>query len=87
MSHSCVHENVLSGYVESGFVDPMHFRMPVLFKILSTCKKVCYLNEYSKYLSSFPSLMGLSYNNGNQYLLDADFISHGFEGTLMHMVT
>jgi hypothetical protein len=82
LSRSCVRENVLSGYVASGSVDPMHFRMPVLFKILSTCKKVCNLNEYNKYLSSFPSLMGLSYNNGNQYLSDADFISHGFEADI-----
>jgi hypothetical protein len=78
LSRSCVRENVLSGYVASGFVDPIHFRMPVLFKLLSTCKKVCNLHEYNKYLYSFPSLMALSYNNANQYLSDADFISHGF---------
>jgi hypothetical protein len=33
LSRSCIHENVLSGYVESGFVDPMHFQMPVLARI------------------------------------------------------
>jgi hypothetical protein len=26
--------------------------------------------------------MGLLYNNGNQYLLDADFISHGIEADI-----
>jgi hypothetical protein len=82
LSCSCIRENVLSGYVESGFVNPMHFQMPVLFKILSTCKKVCYLNEYNKYLSSFLSVIGLLYNNGNQYLLDADFICHGFKADI-----
>jgi hypothetical protein len=53
--------------------------MPMLFKILLTCKKVCYLIEYNKYLSSFPSLFCLLYNNRNQNLSDADFNSQGFE--------
>jgi hypothetical protein len=82
LSRSCVCKNVLSGYVASGFVDPIHFRMPVLFKLLWNCKKVCNLHEFNKYLSSFPSLMALSYNNANQYLLDADFINHGFNADI-----
>jgi hypothetical protein len=52
--------------------------MQMLFKLLSTCKKVSNLVKYNKHLSNFPSLMALSYSNGNQYHSDADFISHRF---------
>jgi hypothetical protein len=37
---------------------------------------------YNNYLSKFGSLMALSYNNGNQYLSDHDFISHGFHADI-----
>jgi hypothetical protein len=33
---------------------------------------------YNMYLSRFDSLMNLSYNHGNQYLSDCDFIDQGF---------
>ncbi len=60
LSHACIHKNVLSGYVASGFVDPIHCCMPVLFKLLLTCKNVCNLAKYNKYISSFPSLLSLN---------------------------
>jgi len=68
--------------VTAGFVDPIHFRMPVLLKIMGTCKNVCHLSVYNNFLSKFGSLMALSYNNGNQYLSDHDFISHGFHADI-----
>jgi len=34
-------------------------------------------------ISQFGSLMALSYNNGNQYLSDHDFISHGFNADIV----
>jgi hypothetical protein len=52
--------------------------MPVLHKLISTCKKVPSLAEYNMYLSRFDSLMKLSYNHGNQYLFDHDFVDQGF---------
>jgi hypothetical protein len=52
--------------------------MPVLQKMISTFKKIPSLAEYNKYLSSFESLMELSYNNRNKYISDHDFINHGF---------
>jgi len=57
--------------------------MPVLLKIMgTTCKNVCRLSVYNNYLSKCGSLMALSYNNGNQYLSDHDFISHGFHADI-----
>jgi len=82
LSRECVRENVLSGYVTAGFVDPIHFHMPVLLKIMGTCKNVCHFSVYNNYLSKFGSLMVLSYNNGNQYLSGHDFISHGFHADI-----
>ena len=82
LSRACVRENILSGYVTADFVDPIHFRMPVLLKIMGTCKNVCHLSVYNNFLSKFRSLMALSYNNGNQYLSDHDFISHGFHADI-----
>jgi hypothetical protein len=52
--------------------------MPVLHKLISTWKKVPLLAEYNMYLSRFDCLMKLSYNHGNQYLSDRDFIDQGF---------
>jgi hypothetical protein len=52
--------------------------MPVLHKLISTCKKVPSLVEYNMYLSRFDSLMKLSYNHVNHYLSDRDFIDQGF---------
>ncbi len=82
LSSVCVRKNVLPGYMTSEYVNLVHFCMPVLFKLLSTWKKVCNLVEYNKYLSSSPNLMALYYNNGNQYLSDADFISPGFNANI-----
>ncbi len=79
---ACVRENILSGYVASGFVDILHFCMPVFLKLLSTCKKIPILIEFNKYQSSFESLMSLSYNNNNRYLSDNDFINHGFNADI-----
>ncbi len=36
---ACIRENILSGYVASGFVDPLHFRMPMFLKLLSTARR------------------------------------------------
>jgi hypothetical protein len=69
---------VQSGLVACGFIDPQSICMPVLQKMISRCKKILFLVEYNKYLSSFESLMKLSCNNGNKYLSDHNFINHGF---------
>jgi len=38
LSRACIRENILSGYVTAGLVDPIHFCMPVLLKIMGTVK-------------------------------------------------
>ncbi len=78
LSRACVRENVQSGFIASGMIDAHGLCMPVLYKLISTCKKVPSLSEYNMYRSRFDSLMKLSYNHGNQYLSDCDFIDQGF---------
>jgi hypothetical protein len=79
LSQACVQENVQSGWVASGFIDPQCFCMPVLH----SSQDHFHLQEDTiKYISSFASLMLLSYNNGNQYLYDHDLIKHGFNPDL-----
>ncbi len=34
LSCACVRENILAGDAASGFVDPLHFCMPVFLKLL-----------------------------------------------------
>jgi hypothetical protein len=78
LSRACVRENVQSGIIASGMIDAHGLCMPVLYKLISMCKKVPLLSEYNMYLSRFDSLMKLSYNHGNQYLSDCDFIDQRF---------
>ena len=59
LSRACVQENVQSGWVASGFIDPQCFCMPVLHKLISMCKKVPTFAEYNKFISSFSRLMSL----------------------------
>jgi hypothetical protein len=59
-------------------IDSHELCIPVLHKLMSTCKKVPLLAKCNMYLSRFDSLMKLSYNHGNQYLSDCDFIDQGF---------
>jgi hypothetical protein len=59
-------------------IDSYGLCIPVLHKLISTCKKVPLLAEYNMYLSRFDYLMKLSYNHGNQYHSDCDFIDQGF---------
>jgi hypothetical protein len=68
----------VSGFIASGMIDAHELCMPVLYKLISMCKKVPSLSEYNMYVSRFDSLMKLSYNHGNQYLSDRDFIDQGF---------
>jgi hypothetical protein len=60
LSCACVRENVQSGFIASGMIDAHGLCMPVLYKLISTCKKVPSLSEYNMYLSRFDSLMKLS---------------------------
>jgi hypothetical protein len=76
-SCACVRESVLSGYVAWGFLIQF-ISISGLIKLISTCKIFCHLSVYNKYLSSFVVLIALSSHNGNRYLSDDDFISHGF---------
>jgi len=56
-------------------VDPIHF--------LHASFAQDHGHDVQKCLSPFcVSLMALSYNNGNQYLSDHDFISHGFHADI-----
>jgi hypothetical protein len=78
LSRACVRENVQSGFIASGMIDAHGLCMPVLYKLISMCKKVSSLSKYNMYLSRFDSLIKLSYNHGNQYLSDRVFIDQGF---------
>ncbi len=57
------------------FHRPTRFCMPVLHMIISICKKIPSLIKYNKYLSSFASLMELSYNHRNHIRSSTMFVT------------
>ena len=74
---ACEQENIVSGCIANGMVDPTIQRVPYFRQIISTCRRQIGTEEWELCLKSFEPLMRYSYNNGNQQIPDNVFVEMG----------
>ena len=79
LTQSCVQEKAQKGFIVTGMLDSKTQRMPVLHRLVSTCRRIPTDDEMDLVAKSVAPLMHYSYGNGTmKHIPDEVFIGLGF---------